>query len=192
MRVNSLIVDDFYTNPEDVRDFALSQEFSVRGNYPGMRTVSFLNDDIKQVLRDIIEPHGGKITGWGGDYTGSFQYTTAEDRSWIHADSYTDWAGVLYLTPDAPISSGTGLFKHKETGLRHWSYRERTPEEDSTSPHMMDPHDYTKWELCDRFANIFNRLVVYRADLYHVSLDYFGKTKEDGRLFQVFFFNTEY
>jgi hypothetical protein len=30
-----------------------------------------------------------------------------------------------------------------------------------------------------------------RADNYHVSLDYFGKDMYDGRLFQVFFFNTE-
>ena len=38
MRVNSIIVDDFYTNPYEVREFALSQEFEVRGNYPGYRT----------------------------------------------------------------------------------------------------------------------------------------------------------
>ena len=190
MRVNSLIVDDFYTNPVEVRNFALSREFSVKGNYPGKRTKSFLNDSLKETLSRIVSPHAGSITGWGGDYTGSFQYTTASDRSWIHADSYTDWAGVVYLTPDAPISAGTGLFKHKETGLTSWSYRENLEPEDS--PHIRHPHDYTKWEMTDRFGNLFNRLILYRADLYHVSLDYFGSTKEDGRLFQVFFFNTEY
>jgi Xaa-Pro aminopeptidase len=51
--------------------------------------------------------------------------------------------------------------------------------------------DYTKWEMVDRVGNIFNRLIMYRADNYHVSLDYFGKDISDGRLFQVFFFNTE-
>lgn len=192
MRVNSLIVDDFYTNPYEVRDFALSQEFSVRGNYPGRRTKSFLNDSLKETISNLVSPHAGNITAWGGDYTGSFQYTLAEDRSWIHADSYTDWAGVVYLTPDAPISAGTGLFRHKETQLRNWNYRERTKEEDIVSPHMTHPHDYTKWDMIDRFGNLFNRLILYRADLYHVSLDYFGSTKEDGRLFQVFFFNTDY
>jgi hypothetical protein len=192
MRVNSLIIDDFYTNPEEVREFALQQEFSVRGNYPGRRTISYLNDSLKESISKIIEPHAGTILSWGGDYTGCFQYTTAEDRSWIHADSYTDWAGVLYLTPDAPISAGTGLFRHKETGLRNWNYRERSKEEDTISPHMQHPHDYTKWDMTDKFGNFFNRLILYRADLYHVSLDYFGTSKEDGRLFQVFFFNTEY
>ena len=38
MRVNSLIIDDFYSNPEEVRDFALQQEFFVEGNFPGFRT----------------------------------------------------------------------------------------------------------------------------------------------------------
>ncbi len=192
MRVNSLIVDDFYTNPYEVRDFALSQEFTVRGNYPGRRTQSFLNESLKETISNIVYPHAGNIKSWGGDYTGSFQYTVAEDRSWIHADSYTDWAGVVYLTPDAPISAGTGLFRHKETQLRNWNYRERSKEEDSVSPHMIHPHDYTKWDMIDRFGNLFNRLILYRADLYHVSLDYFGSSKEDGRLFQVFFFNTDY
>ena len=45
--------------------------------------------------------------------------------------------------------------------------------------------------MVDRIGNVFNRLIMYRADNYHVSLDYFGKDMYDGRLFQVFFFNTE-
>jgi hypothetical protein len=35
MRVQSLIVDDFYNNVDEVRAFALNQEFSSKGNYPG-------------------------------------------------------------------------------------------------------------------------------------------------------------
>jgi hypothetical protein len=45
MRFNSLTIDNFYSNPMDVREFALRQEFKVRGNYPGQRTESFLNDN---------------------------------------------------------------------------------------------------------------------------------------------------
>ena len=95
MLVNSFIIDDFYDNPEEVREFALEQDFNVSGNYPGMRTKPFLNDDIVESLGNILRPFAGEITWWGGEYTGSFQYTTAEDRSWIHSDSYTDWAAVL-------------------------------------------------------------------------------------------------
>lgn len=193
MRFNSLTIDDFYSNPMEVREFALKQDFAVRGNYPGMRTKSFLNDSIKKRMRDILYPFAGEITWWGGEYTGSFQYTTAADRSWIHADSTTDWAAVCYLTPDAPVSAGTGIFRHKKTGWMHYDYKEaeRNPEYDKNAPSGDDMQDYTKWEMVDRVGNIFNRLIMYRADNYHVSLDYFGKDINDGRLFQVFFFNTE-
>ena len=191
MRVNSIIIDDFYSNPAEVREFALQQEFFVEGNFPGHRTKSFLSDGIKETIQDILRPFAGEITGWGGEYTGSFQYTTAFDRSWIHSDSYTDWAGVLYLTPDAPLTAGTGIFKHKETGMMTWRHQDHTQEETENSPHWNHGRDITKWDMVDRYGNIFNRLIMYRADNFHISLDYFGQSLEDGRLFQVFFFNTE-
>ncbi len=191
MRFNSLTIDNFYSNPMDVREFALRQEFKVRGNYPGQRTESFLSDATKKTLRDILYPFAGEITNWGGEYTGSFQYTTASDRSWIHADSTTDWAAVCYLTPDAPLTAGTGIFRHKETGWSTFDYKNNDPEYLRQSPPGHDSQDYTKWEMVDRIGNVFNRLIMYRADNYHVSLDYFGKDMYDGRLFQVFFFNTE-
>ena len=192
MRFNSLTIDNFYANPMDVREFALRQEFKVRGNYPGQRTESFLTDATKKTLRDILYPFAGEIINWGGEYTGSFQYTTASDRSWIHADSTTDWAAVCYLTPDAPVSAGTGIFRHKQTGWMNFDYkREHDEEYMRQAPPGHDSQDYTKWEMVDRVGNVFNRLIMYRADNYHVSLDYFGKDMYDGRLFQVFFFNTE-
>ena len=57
----------------------------------------------------------------------------------------------------------------------------------------LDEHsqDYTKWELVDSVGNVFNRLVLFNATQYHASLDYFGSNKDNGRLFQVFFFSTE-
>jgi hypothetical protein len=193
MRVNALVIDDFYENPDYVRDFALKQEFKVRGNYPGQRTESFLNDSIKQKLQEILYPYAGNVTFWGGEYTGSFQYTVSADRSWIHSDSTTDWAAVCYLTPDAPVSAGTGIFRHKKTGWMHYDYKQaqQNPEYDKSAPPGADSQDYTKWEMVDRVGNVFNRLIMYRADNYHVSLDYFGQDINDGRLFQVFFFNTE-
>lgn len=192
MRFNSLTIDNFYANPIDVRKFALKQEFKVRGNYPGQRTESFLTESTKKTLRDILYPFAGEITNWGGEYTGSFQYTTASDRSWIHSDSTTDWAAVCYLTPDAPVTAGTGIFRHKQTGWMNFDYkREHDEEYMKQAPLGHDSQDYTKWEMVDRVGNVFNRLILYRADNYHVSLDYFGKDMYDGRLFQVFFFNTE-
>jgi hypothetical protein len=191
MRVEMLSISDFYNNPDEVRAFAMSQEFGESGNYPGRRTKSFLNDSIKQIIQDNIRPFADDVVWWGDDNSGAFQYTTAQDRSWIHSDGTTNWAGVCYLTPDAPLSSGTGIFRHKETGLKNWIYTEHTEEETKTAAPHVEGMDYTKWEMVDRIGNVYNRLILYRGDLFHVSLDYFGKGLQDGRLFQTFFFNTE-
>ena len=194
MRVNTLIVDNFYTNVDEVRDFALSQEFSVTGNYPGNRTKSFADDDIKEHINSLIRPLAGEINYWTDDeYNGAYQYTTQYERSWIHADSNTSWAALVYLTPNAPLSGGTGLFRHKETGLE----MAPTSADGTTDTKLLDKiyndsQDMTKWEMTDRIANKYNRLVLYRGDLFHISLDYFGTNKENGRLFQTFFFSTEY
>jgi hypothetical protein len=191
MRVEIISIADFYNNPDEVREFALQQEFSQKGNYPGMRTKSFLNDSIKQIIQNTIKGFAGEVTWWGDEYTGAFQYTTAYDKSWIHSDATTNWAGVCYLTPDAPLSAGTGIFRHKETGLKNWVYSEHSKEENDNAPQSIYSCDYTKWDMVDRIGNVYNRLILYRGDLFHVSLDYFGKNMHDGRLFQTFFFNTE-
>ncbi len=51
--------------------------------------------------------------------------------------------------------------------------------------------DLTKWEKVDQVGNIFNRLILFNSNRFHMSMDYFGDSKENGRLFQVFFFSSE-
>jgi hypothetical protein len=55
-----------------------------------------------------------------------------------------------------------------------------------------ETQDMTKWEMTDMIGNCYNRLALYRGDMFHTSLDYFGSTPQDGRLFQLFFFDTQF
>lgn len=186
MQTSVLIIDDFYNNPHEVRNYALSLPFDVKGNYPGGRTKSVLDDGMKDFLQQLIEPHAGKITNWchKDGLTGSFQLTFSHDRSWIHSDVFNKWAGVLYLTPDAPLSGGTALYKYKKTGEYGITHLD--------DQNLYEAYDYTKWELVDRIGNKFNRLVLYRGNFFHASLDYFGDKPENARLFQLFFISTEF
>jgi hypothetical protein len=187
MRTNLLVVDDFYPDPLAIREFALAQQFEVAGNFPGKRTKPYLSESVKENIEKILLNAAGKVE-WATSaltYTGAFQYTTEEDSSWIHVDTYNTWAGVCYLTPDAPPSAGTGIFKHKETGFFQKPADEKLAEKLSS-----EGNDLSKWELIEVMSNNFNRMVMYRGDLYHRSLDYFGKNKETGRLFQTFFITT--
>jgi hypothetical protein len=193
MENSVFIIDNFYNDPYETREFALSQEFDVPGNYPGRRTKAFFNQSVYDVIQNVVFNAGGNITRWDMDsYTGAFQYTTSRDRSWIHADQTTTWAAVCYLTPNAPLSSGTGLFRHIPTGMESAPKNmDGTYDYDLLDKINLDSQDMTKWELTDRLANKFNRLVIYKGDFFHMSLDYFGQDKFDGRLFQTFFFDTE-
>ena len=193
MQISAYIIDNFYSDVEAVREFALQQDFSVRGNYPGPRTQTFLNDSMKDTIERVVSPFYGKVNYWSEEqYTGAYQYTTSRDRSWIHADQTTKWAGVCYLTPNAPLSAGTGLFRHKQTGLTMAPRNEDgSYNKELLGEIYKDSQDMTKWELVDRLANVYNRLILYRGDHFHMSLDYFGQDLYDGRLFQTFFFDTE-
>lgn len=193
-----IVIDNFYNNAQNTRDYILTQEFSVKGNYPGQRTVSYANEHLRDIIQKYVEPFGGKITEFPipnlddkNDkreiYNGSFQYTTSRERSWIHTDSWNNWAGVLYLTPDAPLTAGTAFyrFKNGEYSEEDVKLLDTKTETDKCS------QDLTKWELVDRTGNIFNRLILFNSKRFHMSMDYFGDNKENGRLFQVFFFSTE-
>ena len=193
---NLMIIDNFYKNAQSTRDYILTQEFKVRGNYPGQRTTSRANQHLKEMIEGYIQHFAGKIIDWpmpndgrnnDDTYNGAFQYTTSRDRTWIHNDGWNNWAGVLYLTPNAPVNSGTGIFRFKD-GTRNVDEAEARG-----NKKMIDENsqDYNKWELVDKVGNVFNRLVLFNSKQYHASLDYFGTNKENGRLFQVFFFSTE-
>ena len=182
-----IIIDNFYSNPDDIIKYILTQNFDIKGNYPGQRTRSFATEELKNTIQKYIEPFAGKIIDFPlseNSYNGTFQYTTSKERSWIHVDPHNNWGGVLYLTPDAPLSSGTGFYKFKENNIMY----QETELSDKTS-HCSQ--DITKWELVDRVGNVYNRLILFNSKKFHSSMDYFGKDKFDGRLFQVFFFSTE-
>ena len=193
MKVSSITIDNFYSDVDAVRQQALQQSFDVTGNYPGRRTTPFFNDSIQEVISSLIQPHAGKITWWGDHNSGTYQYTTKEDKSWIHADQTSHWAGVCYLTPNPPLNSGTGFFKHKETGLTEAIYTEEgVYDEKAMAEIYKDSQNLDKWEMTDKVENKYNRLIMYRGDTFHQSLNYFGDNMYNGRLFQTFFFNTEF
>jgi hypothetical protein len=190
-----IVVDNFYNNPMQTRNFILTQEFKVRGNFPGQRTISYANADLKHIIQRNVMAFGGKITDFpiptteNADkiYNGSYQFTTSRDRSWIHTDGYNNWGGVLYLTPDAPLSSGTAFYQFHDGAMGE----EDALVMDNKTKTDTYSQDMTKWRLVDQVGNVFNRLILFNAKRYHMSMDYFGDTKENGRLFQVFFFSTE-
>lgn len=187
MYTNDLqIVADFYSDPDTVRRNALLKEFNITGNYPGARTQPEPYQQ-SQYLKKFFENNiiHKPITYWPEEYNTAFQYTTETNTTWVHHDD-TEYAGVLYLTPNAPVESGTGIYKHKQSGI--YRHEEGAFDYNDSSE---DAENLDRWEQIAFVGNIYNRLVVYRGDLYHRSvLPGFGTNKHNGRLFQTFFFST--
>ena len=185
MHESIIVTDEFYQDPISVREFALRQDFSVKGNYPGARTQAFLHDGLGAAIQSIVRI---PITYWPLDnYNGAFPFSLEADRTWVHADQTTLWAGVVYLTPSAPPGAGTAFFRHNETGCDTY------PADDGLRQKCdRDASAFNRWSITDQISNRFNRLILFRGQRFHCSQGHFGNSKENGRLFQTFFFNTAF
>lgn len=179
------VVDNFYSNVDSIREYASSLDFSVKGNFPGGRTEPYGEKD-RKILKNIVQKCiDKKIVFWPGVYNTAFQYTKGIDETWIHHDSVTNYAGVVYLTPNPPIDTGTSFFMHKQTGYR------KHKSSNLVDFNKIDSHN-GDWVEVDRIGNVYNRAIFYDANLYHCSTaGGFGKTLDNGRLTQTFFFDAE-
>jgi hypothetical protein len=190
------VVDDFYENPMEVREFALNQIYYAGEGAVGERTrVQFLFEGLKEKFEEIMQLKIASYTserhGWYDEgVNGRFQCCIGGVPQVFHNDDQ-QWAGLIYLTPDAPPQSGTSFYRHKESKVYHHSQIDWSVGENGnvySNKTFLDP---TPYERQDTIGNVFNRLVIFDGKLIHSGNDYFGHNRETGRLFQIFFFNQE-
>jgi glycosyltransferase involved in cell wall biosynthesis len=182
------IVDNFYSNPDAIRDYALTQvnyKEDLRW-YKGMRSdTNFAPIEIKEAFEKVI---GEEIYNWE-DYStngvnGCFQIMLSRDQQVYHYDEQK-WAAMIYLSPNAPFESGTRLHASKINGAHH-SWEQSDIIDDAFKG---DFYDSTKWNTVDSAGNVYNRLVIMDARHVHSAGSYFGNTMETGRLTHLFFFD---
>jgi hypothetical protein len=187
-----IVVDNFYEDPDLIREFTMhSMEFSHSGYHKGQRTFDrFWVEGTQEKLEKII---GRKITNWHNpNYAnGVFQYCIAQDPIVYHIDPQT-YAAMVFLTPDAPLETGTAFYKSKVTGATVFEGPHDTLEFQKTFKGISNDlnfYDSTQYELMDEVANVYNRLVLFNAKRIHAATKYFGDSKENSRFFQLFFFD---
>lgn len=194
MNKDIIVINEFYSNPFEIRDQALSMApFPVVNELPGQRTFGVPEEQSLQLKIQFEKILNTRITEWSQfrkryeKNNTAFQLITKNETNWIHHDD-TDWAGVLYLSPEPDVTSGTGFFTHRQSGVYCWD--PERPETDFN--YSDDKDDFSKWDLNLEVKNKFNRLVLYKSKLYHSSMTPgFGSNYMDGRLTQVFFFDVE-
>lgn len=183
-----VVIDDFLKDPIAVRQLALQQTYKKQGSVGLRSEVKFqeLEATFEHVLRRQLQSVGG--------VSGAFEYCVAENKTVFHSDEQ-EWAGAIYLTPDAPVESGLTLWRHRRLQLRYppteadavrLGVSRRELERQMYQGQLFDG---TRWEVVDKIGNVFNRLVLWPGHHVHSASCYFGNSIENARLFHVFFLN---
>src|ERR1051326_3691974 len=116
-----LVVDNFYKNPDQIRQEALAQKFEEDERfYKGKRSpYKHLLPYIKEEFERLLN---AKITDWlNQPMNGIFQITNSNDPLVWHSDTQ-DYAGAVYLTPNVDDADsyrqGTSFWRDKKYGCR--------------------------------------------------------------------------
>jgi len=182
-----VVVDNFYQEPDKIREYALNQDFVANIKYhKGKRSIDpkFRFPGLKERFEEILNR---KIKNWENyPVNGCFQYCVAEDKSVYHVDCQ-EYAGIIYLTPDAPPECGTCFYRSKKT------HQMRISPNDSDYSTIFEKgfYDSTQFDLVDVVGNVYNRLILFDSQTIHAAPTYFGQDLHDARLFQLFFFDLE-
>ena len=192
------VVDNFFKDPEAIRNFALSQEFRRPeiASWPGKRSKmlididdKFYNNFLAKILNLFFDTSRDNLLCQVHVFFQSIPEKYQE--GWTHLDIGTTFTGVVYLTPDAPLEAGTTL--SVDTTDDPLSNQEIKAKYYSDIAVDLDEYYKTREENNNRFiktteiSNVFNRLVIFPGTVPHKENKFFGNTIEDSRLTLVFF-----
>ena len=205
------VVDNFFDNPDVVRDYALQQTYET--NRPGIinglrsKPLTQINPKLQEEVRekvltlfyDMDRDH--LETDIRSYFHKNIPYHKGDNMGWIHQDLPTSIiAGLVYLTPNPDPESGTSIFRKiknvdqdtfkKAHDIKKRLYRDAhfIHEPNTDDVDYLDEFDYwrSKWDECyEETVNIkneYNRMILYDSEEHHAP----NKFVED-RLALVFF-----
>jgi len=209
-------VDDFFENPNEVVEFANTLDFKIgpHGFWPGKRTLglhminhNFFNSVLQKIFTLFFDYKHTNIN-WDNVemyFQKTYPYDPKNKKSLlnsglIHQDGNFPLVGLVYLTKNADLDSGTSIFLPKKLEK---NYEKKTSILSSRKEKLYKKplEKMTKKDLADyevlvndvnsnfnettRFNNVYNRLITYNGNEYHKCNSFFTGEKE--RLTLVFF-----
>jgi len=167
--MKTITLNNFFDNPDDIRNLALSLKYRNRNideYFEGIRShmikeidINLYNDTCNKILSEYF---GKQPLSYNAELF--FHQTKDDDKKdtqWLNDKIHTDKgqiAGIIYLTPNAPIDCGT------QTYLKI---------DDKYVPDI-------------KMGNVYNRLIVYPSNYYHSAMNLFGDNTHN-RLVMLFF-----
>jgi hypothetical protein len=200
MKQNIIVVDDFYKNPDEIRNIALTQDYPEPDDsytYPGRNSKGEYYTDEMQQRFEKLTNHSLKPSVPNGYFRISLETDTHKQD--VHVDPGWDWGAVIYLSDpkDCVNEGGTSFWRHNTLHM------ENCPKTDDEAQFYGYPSykeswwtmvygdglDRSKWTRYFLCPMKYNRLVLFRTHLWHSHNFNFGNTLENGRLVQLFFFS---
>lgn len=202
-----ICVDNFFNDPDKIRKWALSLPMtaSKNGDWPGVRTKplheineDFLNPFLLKVFSSYFDLSSQSIKWESSNVVfqkiKKFSNNEKDNKNigWIHKDKSFDFAGLIYLTPNINLTSGTSLYNLKK-GADILSYNMQDAKRRLYQNKKISNKTYDKLILNNfnnfyetiNFSNVYNRMIAYDAQEYHRANNFFSNTED--RLTLVFF-----
>lgn len=186
-RYPTLVIDDFFDNPDKVRMMMNTCEFNLNQDmYPGKRTdnLQFLDSEFHQYLKSkILSVFYEQWNEANTNYTINIQFekiTPYKDKydirntGMIHADCPAEFGGVAYFDRDPDPDAGTSIYK--KTGeyakmpdgmIEEWKkiYTQKDPDMEKFTK------DYEKlmgyFEETITVKAKYNRIVLFDGTTFH-------------------------
>jgi hypothetical protein len=202
------VVDNFFKDPDKVREFALKQIFKTNKErtdggenilYPGSRTDPLHIIDIDfyfeftSKLSSIFHTGHEQRVNW--EVYACFQLVPKNwNDGWIHVDGLNPCAGVIYLTPNAPLNSGTSIYKtnslfdaerYEELQITKNSFYQKNIKSIRYDEERIECN--SMFDETIKVNNLYNRCVMFNGNEYHGADTFFGSDSEDSRLTLVYF-----
>ncbi len=201
MHTSIIVIDEFYGEPEKLRQRALELDYpepETAPNFAGRNSVERVAPrGLDQAISKLVNESVVGVQQFGhGRCRISLQRDDASRRFYVHVDAGAYWAGVVYLTLPEHCQGGTEFFRHKRLGTdRAAIYAHEmaaigaTNYREAAEPVIAaDSADLTKWDHVMTVPMRFNRLILLRPWLWHAAGRSFGDRLANGRLVQLFFF----
>lgn len=202
----TLCIDDFYKNPDAVRQLALQQDFCYSSDeWPGRRTRQISEIDpyfFSMFCEKLFSVYYEFCDRVEWEVLTNFQLVPpfSEDKNslknmgFIHRDDYeineqnVVYAGIIYLTPNIDKNCGTSIFRFRKDAINHHIppiKQNLYGKGDDTDFEKYMKIERDKFEETIRFDNIYNRMVSFDSSSYHGVNSFYSDSHP--RLTQVFF-----
>jgi len=191
------VVDDFFEYPDEVREFALQQEYfsDPDNNWPGKRSkplheinYNLYNSCVSKFVSLFYDLN--LVSGeWNGH--ASFQIVDAQyENGWVHADENLITA-IVYLSKNV-CGSGTTIYRPIDptiAGIKNIDKKQESFNDTSLvkANREFQLKNNQQFRPTVTVESEYNRLFLFDSHLYHAANNFYGSNLESNRLTLIFF-----